>query len=381
MRIGLNLLFLIPKEVGGTEIYSFSLIHALSEIDNDNDYFLIINQESRNLKFPPKNNFHILQCPIHAKNRWSRFLWEQFILPWQALILRLDLVHSLGYISPLILPCKSVATIHDLNYLWIPQSFTAFTRGVQGFFVKQTARHVDHIIVVSEFVKTHLIKYLGISKEKITVIHEAPKPRGKYSTADKEWSDIKAILGIQEPYLLALSSKSPHKNIARLIQAHALNLTKTQSNWQLVIVGHLPDGNNDIEISIRDLRLDTKDVVFTGYLPDDQFSMVMSRADIFVMPSLYEGFGLPILESSEVGIPVASSSHGSLPEIAGKAALFFDPADTKQMADVILNLMQDKNLRKEIVQLGKENLQRFDWEAAASLTLSVYKGLSSAYTS
>jgi glycosyltransferase involved in cell wall biosynthesis len=377
MRIGLNLLFLIPEEVGGTETYSLSLIRALSELDSTNEYFLIINQESKDLKFPKKKNFHILLCPIHARNRWLRFIWEQFILPWQILELNLDVLHSLGYISPLILPCKSVATIHDLNYLRIPESFTPFTRFVQGFFVNQTARHTDRIIVVSEFIKTQLIEYLKISNEKIVVIHEAPKPRPKYSRDDKGWIDIKTKFGIEEPFILTLSSKSPHKNITRLIQAHAINLGRIQRNWQLVIAGHLPDGNNDLEISVRDLHLGKKEVIFTGFLPDDQLSMVMCRADIFVMPSLYEGFGLPILEAMRFGIPVACSSHGSLPEIAGKAALFFDPTNTEQIADTILNIKFDRKIREELIKFDIENLQRFDWEKAAKSTTDIYKIISS----
>ena len=373
MRIGLNLLFLIPGEVGGTETYSTSLITALGQIDQENQYYLLINRESRNIPFPSQPNFHRVICPIKATNRWIRFLWEQSILPLQAKVLRLDLLHSLGYISPLILPCKSITTVHDLNFVSIPQFFSPFVLRVQKFFVEQTVKHVDHVIVVSEFVRDQLSRYLPADLEKISVIHEAPKQRNKEEGKEVIREDICKRYGIKLPYIVAFSSLTPHKNITGLLEVFARIVNDLEKGWQLVVVGHLPRTKPPLPEYCQNLGLNQGDAIFTGYLPDDQVSVMLTHADLFVFPSFYEGFGLPLLEAMNAGVPVVCSSRGSLPEIAGDAAIFFDPADSQDMAGAILSVIRDISLRRALRERGKVNLERFSWEKAAQKTLEVYK--------
>lgn len=371
MRIGLNLLFLIPSEVGGTETYSTSLIWAIHKLDQVNEYFLFINRETIDLDLPKGCNFHRIICPFHGKNRVMRFLWEQMVLPWQTAALNLDVLHSLGYISPLALPCKSVVTIHDLNFLSIPESFTPFTRIIQKYFVTWSAMRADRIIVVSEFVRNQLEAYLENIHRRVSVIHEAPKEEIQMKENLPKWTDLQAKYSLIKPYIFAFSSLTLHKNIARLIEAYA-KLRQEGVNCQLLIVGHQPIRGTPLPKLAESLSLKRNEVIFTGYLQDYDVSLLLSHATVFAFPSLYEGFGLPALEAMATGTVVACSSNGSLPEIVGEAAVIFDPTQVDQIAQALSSLLKDETLRQVLKERGRLNLQRFSWDRAAHTTLEVY---------
>jgi glycosyltransferase involved in cell wall biosynthesis len=374
MNIGLNLLFLLPGEVGGTETYALSLIQALSQVDLENRYYLFINNEAKNLVLPVSKNFIPVRCNFYARNRLIRFLWEQLALPVQAVYHRLDILHSPGYITPLILKCKSVVTIHDLNYLAIPEVFTFFTRIVQRVFVSLSVLRVNQIIAVSEFTKIELCNNFNVPQDKITVTLEAPKNRDVQPFNDEIHREkFLGQFGIGKPFILAFSSLAQHKNIPMLIDAFIRANASVDNRWTLVVVGHLPVNIRKSDQITGHHFMDTFKVAFTGYLPDDDITRLLSSADLFAFPSLYEGFGLPVLEAMQHGIPVACSNRGSLPEIAGCAAIYFDPTDLEAMAESMVSLMTNRELRQQFSALGKYNVSQFSWERCARETLAVYE--------
>ena len=373
MRIGLNLLFLIPNKVGGTETYTIGLIHALSQIQQEHEYYLFINQESKSLNLTNHPKFHIVVCPIQAKYRAVRFLWEQIVLPWQVFVLRLDILHSLGYISPLVLPCKSVVTIHDLNFVSILEAFSWLNRVGHRFFVTNSAKRANHILTDSGFGKDEIVSHLKIAQEKISVTYAAPKVRQPNVQSDSQWLLIRQRLGIQKPYILAFSSLAPHKNISRLLEAFAILRTQKNFQGQMVIVGHLPVRGPALNDLIHKLELGANELIITGYLPDNEVTELLSHAALFVFPSLYEGFGLPVVEAMAAGVPVVCSSHSSLPEIAGDAAIFFDPLNTQEIVDVIMRIFDDEVSKQQLRERGWQNLQRFSWLKTARGTLDVYE--------
>lgn len=371
MRIGLNLLFLIPNEVGGTETYSTSLIEALSEVDNSNQYYLFINKESRGLTFPLAGNFHRVNCPVTAKNRFYRFVWEQVILPIQVLIYRLDVLHSLGYISPLLLSCKSVVTIHDLNFISIPEVFTPFTRFVQRIFVTLSAIRATQIIVVSGYIQSQLQGYIPSIYNKVSVVYEAPKRKSADLLREEEWSKLKGRYNLNKPYLFVFSSLTPHKNIPRLLMAFK-QLQEKGVDCQLVVAGHQPEKKPSLLEIAGQLGLESCDVIFTGFLPQTDIEVLLSHAALFVFPSLYEGFGLPALEAMSHGIAVACSNRGSLPEITGKAAILFDPLDINEISERLRQIMTDDMQKGELTKQNVENLKRFSWKKTAIQTIELY---------
>ncbi len=372
MRVGLNLLFMIPGEVGGTQTYSVGLIDALSRLDSQNEYYLFVNQEARGFPWPERENFQIVPCPIRASSRPARLIWEQTMLPRFAARCHIDLLHSLGYVSPLRTPYPSVVTVHDLNYRFIPQAFSLPARLTQKFLVESSIRRADHVLAVSQFTKSQIVQCLPVSPAKITVTPEAPKqvetsPHARIA----RWEAVTARFRIRQPYLVAFSSKSPHKNMHGLLKAYRLARDAYQLESQLVLIGHLPP---QMKRCIQDpIEASHPGVVFTGYLDDTDLAGLLEKASLFVFPSFYEGFGLPVLEAMQLGVPAACSNRGSIPEVAGEAVVYFDPGDPDQMAATIACLMQDEARRDQLRRLGREQVSRFSWEHTARETLRVYR--------
>lgn len=370
MRIGVNWLFLLPGIVGGTETYAVSLLKALGQRDLENEYCIFLNKESAHLEMPSYRNFKRIVCPVRAKIRVARYIWEQTVLPFQARSHNLDLLHSLGYVQPLRLPCASIVTIHDLNFHNLANWMPCEKRMLLRFFVTRSAQRADHIITVSEFSKKQIVEILGIPEDKITVTYNAVRQRGHQA---QPFEIVSAQYGLHRPYILALSSFSPHKNMAALIKAFAILRQRGFRDLQLVVAGHPPKDNRSLKMLLEDYYSLIDAVVFMGYVRDDVLPTLYAHAEAFVFPSLYEGFGIPVLEAFLYGAPVACSNAAALPEIAGDAACYFDPTNVEDMADVISRLLDNEALRKLLVKRGKERVTHFTWEETARKTLEVYK--------
>lgn len=366
MKIGLNLLFLLPGIVGGTETYASGLLQGLSRIDSRNEYIIFTNQKSAGWAIPSMRNFKRVVCPISGLNRVLRYGFEQFFLPKLLGRLQIDLVHSLGYVGPLFPPCPSVVTVHDLNYVDVGDTLGWKKRTVLRFFSGSACRRADRVITISEFSKNRLVDFLNLASDKIIVTHEGPdESRQPYVNMDQ------AILKkycISKPYIMAFGGGLIHKNIPRLIKAF-LSLSNKYVH-SLVLVGHMP-ANVDLSC-LGENDGERGRIVRTGYVPAEHIGPLLSQAELFVLPSLYEGFGLPVLEAQQAGAALACSSAGSLPEVAGAGAIFFDPTSVDEIGNAIDRCLSNEALRNELRQLGKENVKRFSWEKTASETLSVY---------
>jgi len=369
VKIGVDLLFLLPGIVGGTETYAVSLLEALGRVDRENEYAIFVNKESSDLALPFQQNFERVMCPVRARSRVARYLWEQAVLPFRARKHRLDLLHSLGYVQPLRLPCASIVTIHDLNFhnlgSWMPKR----RRAVLRYFVTRSAKRADHIITVSEFSKRQIVEILGIPESKVTVTYNAVKQR---VSVPRPFEDVSKHYGVREPYILALSSFSPHKNMASLVKAFAMLRQRGFQELQLVLAGHPPTDRRSLELLLHQQRIQDA-VTFTGYVPDDVLPALYAHAEVFVFPSLYEGFGIPILEAFLHGAPVACSDAGAIPEVACDAACYFDPTSIEEMADAMSNILRDASLRRSLVDRGKERVAQFTWEETARKTVQVYR--------
>ena len=368
MLIALNLLYLIPGVVGGTETYATSLIHALAKEYGENDYVVFVNKGAAELDVTPAANFRRVVCPFIALRRIVRYGWEQGVVPFQLHRERADLVHSLGYVSPLAGPGPQVVTVPDLNYMGHQGRHTTAGRRLLRFFVEQTVKRADHVITISEFSRGEIIRNLDVSEEKVTVTHLAG--RETESGAAPTVSD--AVTGIPTPYIMAFSSLSAHKNIPRLVAAFGKIASVVPH--ALVLVGHLPE-NPEFRAELEAAGSDR--VRFTGYLPDDEVMSLMQNASLFAFPSLYEGFGLPILDAQHAGVPVTCSAVASLPEVAGDGAYLFDPNSVEAIADALKICLLDLDLRASLVDKGYRNAARFSWAKTARETLAVYSSVAS----
>jgi len=368
LRIGLNLLYLLPGVVGGTQTYAVSLITALAAADTENEYFLYLNRESAGLEIMTAPNFRRVVCPVWAVRRPARYAFEQLALP---LALRRDgigLLHSLGYVGPLLPPCPHVVSIHDLIYRGHQAMMTGGKQKALEFFVRQTARRADRIITISQSSKREIVADIGVDPQKVCVTLLAGRPAPGHAT-DAERALVLARYGITAPYLLAFSSPNPVKNIPRLLEAFALACADLPH--QLVLVGH-PPGGTDFAAEAARRGLGGR-VVPTGYVPDADIAPLLQGAALFAFPSLYEGFGLPLLDAQQAGVPVVCSRAASLPEVAGEGAVLFDPASVEEMRAAIRAGLLDQTLRGRLVSAGNANARRFSWERTARQTLDVYR--------
>jgi len=371
MHIGLNLLFIIPGENGGTQVYSESLVGALAALDTENTYTVFVSEEGAALALPEQRNFQKVVCPVRAVRREVRYAYEQAAFPRLLAGFHLDVLHSLGYVCPLFPPCRSVVTIHDLNYLTPWHGMSRAKRLFLGGFVRQSARRADAVITVSQFSKGEIVSRLKVPEAKVLVTWEGP--REPASGPAGGWEEIKGSYGLDAPYLMAFGSLTANKNISGLLRAFAA--IQAQVPQTLLLAGHMAAGT-DLSAEIAALGLQDR-IKITGYVPDSHVMPLLAHADLFVFPSLYEGFGLPVLEAQKAGVAVACSSAASLPEVAGDGAAFFDPASAEDMGRVLRGCLRDPALRAALAEKGRANVARFSWAQTAAATLSCYRAQSS----
>lgn len=366
MKIGINVLYLLPGVVGGTEVYAAGLLGGLAEIDRRNDYVVFVNRESESWPLPPAAKFTRVVCPVRAAGRAARYFFEQVRLP--SLLSRhgIDLVHSLGYVGPLFPPCPAVVTIHDLNYIAMGHTMPALRRVALRFFSVQAARRAARVITISDFSRGEICRTTRLDPGKTTVTHLAVINSGAADSPEDRDERLRRY-HIRAPYVIAFGGRTLNKNIPHLIRSFAR--VASAFPHSLVLIGHLP---SDVDLASlpEDLR---NRVILTGPVPHAHVSPLLGHADLFVLPSLYEGFGLPVLEAQQAGVAVACSTAGSLPEVAGEGAIYFDPASVEQTAETIRRCLADGQLRSRLILRGRENVRRFSWEKTARETLSVYE--------
>jgi len=372
MRIGINTLFMIPGIVGGSETILRNLISNLATIDSHNEYILFTNRENSggfNLGQP---NFFEVRCPIPARFRPARTLWEQLILPIQCQWHGIEILHSPGYISPIALPCPSVVSILDMNYFFFPEDWSKLALWALKILVPLSARRSCQIIALSQSSKRHIMEALKISEDKINVTYMGVDKIFHPHHNRREILKIKKRIGIKGDFILSVANSHPHKNLRRLLQAYHILRKDKGITHQLLLAGNPGRGHLELVKMVRKLGMG-HEVIFTGYLPHHQMPLVYQAADLFVFPSLYEGFGLPILESMACGTPVVSSNAASLPEVVGRAGILVDPHDANEMAGAMCRVLSDKSLTEDLIKNGLEQSKRFSWMQTAKETLTIYK--------
>lgn len=368
MRIGINLLYLLPGIVGGTETYAAGLLHGLAATAPNVEFIVFVNRESSRWPLPDSSRFKRVVCPVSGTQRAQRYFFEQAILPIYVLREKADLLHSLGYVGPVLSPCPTVLTIPDTNYIDQAGTMPLSRRFALRTVSTIAAKRASSIITISDFSRQQISKLLGLPQNKIFVTHLAPQLGILKAVNNQNWCNIQNCYNIKHPYIVAFGGGAVHKNIPRLIQAFAQIAGKIEH--QLVLIGHLPP-DYSVDALKQTPGLQSR-VVTTGYVPGDHVGQLLGHADLFVMPSLYEGFGLPVLEAQQAGTVVACSSTGSLPEVAGAGAALFDPTSVESIAETVFRCIVDSDLRAELHQAGRENLKRFSWEKTAQETLAVY---------
>lgn len=371
MRIGINAIFFVPGEGGGIERYLRNLVRALQKIDHRNEYVLFTNKNNT-ATFALGDNFREQLIPVSASFRSIKILWEQSVFPLQVKRAGIDLLFSPGNIAPLFPLCPSVVVMHDLIPFEWPENFGKLELQALKVLFATTARRAKKIITVSESSKKQIVKRFNLVRRKVAVVYEACDEiflSGDFS--DQETGYVKKELGITRGFILYTASTRPHKNVDGLLRAFGLLKKKYNIKQLLVIAG--PTGPEHHSLLHTATRLGiSNDVIFTGYVPDRILPALYSAASLFVYPSFYEGFGLPILEAMACGIPVVASNTTSLPEVVGNAGVLVNPHNFEEMAGAMYNILSDDKYSSALVALGKKKAQEFSWEKTAKGVSDVF---------
>jgi glycosyltransferase involved in cell wall biosynthesis len=369
-HIGLNLIFLVPGETGGMEVYARELIPALlAAAPAGMRFTAFVNRETAAARSGPWGELlPAVTVPVSARKRTQWVLGEQVLLPRLAARRGVDLVHSLASTAPLWGDFRRVVTVHDLIYARFPEAHSGLREQGMKLLVPRAARRSARVIADSQSTRADLIELLGIDSEQIDVV---PLGLGTVRrTQPLPEDEVRARFGLGERrVVLSLSAKRPHKNLATLIAA--LAQIPAEDRPLLVLPGY--PTRHEKELRERSTAAGVAgDVRFLGWASGAEIEGLWAIAEAFVFPSLYEGFGLPVLEAMARGVPVACSNASSLPEVAGEAALLFDPRDERGIAAALRRLLQDDALRERLRALGQARASEFTWERAARLTLASY---------
>ncbi len=364
-HVGLNLIFLVPGETGGMEIAARELVPALARAAPGVRFTAFVGRDARGVDLGVDR----VVLPVRAANRADWVRGEQLVLPRAAERAGCDLVHSLASTAPATGRFRRVTTVHDLNYRIVPDAHFGLRGLGMRALVPLAARRSHRMIAVSESTRDDLVRLLGSDPARIDVVpNGVGRPPVAGATAATE---LRARLGLGDRnVLLCLSAKRPHKNLGGLLDA--LALIPAERRPVAVLPGYPTPYEAELRERARTLGVDA-DVRFLGWTGDADVEGLFALASAFAYPSLYEGFGLPVLEAMARGVPVACSDRSSLPEVAGGASLLFDPADPAAIARAVTRLLGDRQLASELVRKGRLRAAEFSWEHTARGTLAAYE--------
>lgn len=354
MLIGIDASRAVAAHPTGTEVYSRRLIQALLRLESPHRFRLYFREPPAAESFAGAD-----LCTIPFPR-----LWTHLRLSWEMARRPPDVLFVPAHVLPLVHPRASLVTVHDLGYLHFPETHPRLQRLYLDVSTRWNARAAAHVLADSEATKADLVARYAIPPDKISVAYPG-YDQTLVSTRDPaRMAAVKTRYGIAGDYFLYLGTLQPRKNLARVIDAFA----SIETEAVLVLAGKRGWLYDDLFSQVRRLGLE-KRVLFPSYVPEEDKIALLSGALAFVFPSLYEGFGLPVLEAHAGGCPVITSTTSSLPEAAGDAALLVDPQDTSTIATAMQRLADDLTLRKALVERGFTNARRFSWAACARTVL------------
>ncbi|MFL6334375.1 MAG: glycosyltransferase family 4 protein [Pyrinomonadaceae bacterium] len=355
--------------LAGNETYAANLVEALAEIDRENSYTVYVTREEAARRFGGRwANVGVRRTMPHTP-----LLRIPLTLSAELRRRPVDLLH-VQYTAPPLAPCPVVATIHDLSFEHLPETFKLRSRVQLRLTVRATARRAAHVIAPSEHTRRDLVETYGLDPARVTAIPLAVAPHFRPVADAGEVERVKKQHGIAGEYVLAVGSIQPRKNLARLVRAYsALRRGRGRSNLpQLVLVGKQAWLYGDTLTTIEEEGLG-ESVVLTGYVSEGDLPALYTGALCFAYPSFYEGFGLPPLEAMSCGAPVLTGNLTSLPEVVGDAGLMVDPFDSGAIASALARLIDDDALRASLRERGLRRARSFDWRDTARMTLQVYR--------
>ena len=349
----------------GDRTYTLNLMQTLPVVDEENQYLFLFDREPEAHLIPVRANVSSYVRPWPGGK-----LWTAWGLPLTLARLGVNLLH-LQYIAPLVCPCPYVTTVHDLSFLHYPTTFPPKDLLFLRLFVPLSVRQAALVLTGSESTKRDLIRYLNLPAGRVQV---TPYGVGRefYPRCGEEQRQVRAKYGLPRTFVLSVGVLQPRKNLERLLAAYCLLRKEGHPPPPLVITGK--KGWSFASLFRRAEEWDLRDaVIFTGYVPDEDLPALYSAAQLLAYPSLYEGFGLPVLEAMACGTPVVTSNVSALPEVAGAAAELVVPTQVESIAEGLWRLLASPQRRAELRHLGLQRARAFTWQRTAELTLAAYR--------
>jgi len=355
---------------GGVTNYIINLINGLAQIDTINRYVIFIKSEDISRLHIQSDNFIIEKVLFNSK--LLRLFWEQMIFPFLLRKHNVDLVHSPHYTIPFFLTrCRRVVTFHDMTFFIVPQMHRLPKRVFFRKIIPASALHADALICVSRNTAKDVHSILNVNLDKTYVVPLGLDPKFRVIKDSAKITEFKQKYKLSNDFILYLGTLEPRKNIDLLIQAYYETVKKSAIQHQLVIAGE--KGWDYQKLFELVARLNISDqVIFTGFVPDDELSLLYNAADLFVYPSKYEGFGLPVLEAMACGTPVITSNVSSMPEIVKDAGILVNP-DVVELSKAIGDVLNDSKIKRDLIEKGISRAKCFTWQNTARMTLDIYQ--------
>jgi len=373
MRIGIDYTA-AAHEHAGIGRYTRELVRALLALDasgSKHEYVAFAAAAGADHEvFEPLRAAHVRLRTLPISDEWAARLWHRLRLPIpvETFTGPLDLFYSPNFVlPPTRRSTRTLLTVHDLSFIHYPDHFVPKLVRYLNEVVPRSLRRADHVLADSRSTRDDLVHYMGVASERITVVYCGVDPRFQPMPASDEDERIRQRYGLNEhPYILTVGTLQPRKNLQRLIQAYAV----LKTDAQLLLAG----GPGWLYQDILEEAAQYPDRVrVLGYVEDGHLPALYRGARVFTFPSLYEGFGIPVLEAMACGTPVVCSKASSLPEVAGDAALLVDPKDVEALSDALARALEDEALREKMIEKGLDQAGRFSWDSAARELLGVFE--------
>ncbi len=377
MHIGINAQLLSyghSYRDGGVSRYIRSLVTALANNPGGHSYSIFVNGQDVINRLGAHPQITYISAPWDEARPATRVAWEQFTLPTLLRQRKIDLFHAAVNVLPVLLPhsCASVITLHDLAFLRFPHVLTRAKRLYHQTFTLRSLRHATLLLSVSESTRQDAHTLVGIPYEQIQTVYPCIEERFTSTCNEESLHAFRQKHGLTEGFMLYLGTLEPRKNIPFLIDAYALLRKKYALREKLVLAGGKGWLYNTIFEKVRQLGLES-DVLFPGFIPNEEQVLWYQAASVFVYPSLYEGFGIPVAEALACGTPVVTSNTSSLPEAGSGLALCVDPQDVSALAEALYQANTDLALRKKCQGQAPDIVQKFSAARMASQTIAAYE--------